>query len=277
MLQQVQLLAEDIQTRQRTIQAEVSQLSHQKRAVEETLSEILQAQAVVQECVSSTQCNQFTESNRRSHDVVSFRKPLPLNSPRDVRAQSGDSTALQTVKFTISHYETHPSECRCSCHRTKYLKSPPYLHAMLGTIFIGYVALPMVSPKCDVIECNHNTSAAIQVDYYFPSWFLNRQIHFSFRNRHDSGPEHSLRVSRTVSSTSDIIKYAMQGDVKGMKELLENGQGSPHDTDGTNTPLFVRVTRPDLLVLFGLICTLVAARCRSSTHRDMRSTTLRWS
>lgn len=76
---------------------------------------------------------------------------------------------------------------------------------------------------------------------FFPAWFLNRKIHFSLTNRHNSGPEQALRVIRIVPSTSDIIKFAMQGDVQQMKDFPQNGQGSPYDTDGTNTPPIVRV------------------------------------
>lgn len=243
-LQQVQLVAQDIQTQQRTIQAEASQLSHHQRAVEKTLTEMLQAQTAVQECVTGMQYNQLTELNQRSHDGVCLRKPAPRKPSKDVRDQSKDSAALHTFKFTTSYYETCSFACGCSCHRPKHLQSPSYLQTMLGSIFIGYVGLPVISSKCDVVECNHNTKAALWVDYYFPAWFLDRKIHFSLINRPDSGPQQLLRVSRIVSSTSDIIKFAMQGDVQRMKDLLQNGQGSPYDTDGTNTPLIVRETFP---------------------------------
>ena len=200
---------------------------------------MLQVQTAMQERAAGMPGNQLIKLNRRSHDGVSFRKTAP-RKPSDLRGQSGDFTALETVKFTASYNKTCTFDCGCSCHRPKHLKSPPYLQTMLGSIFVGYVGLPIVSPKCDVFGCNHNISVGLWVDYYFPAWFLERKIRFSLTNRLNSGPEQSLRVSRIVPSNSDIIKFAMQGDVQHMKDLLIHGQGSPHDTDGTNTPLIVR-------------------------------------
>lgn len=231
---------------------------------------MLQAQTAVQECVIGMQYNQLTELNLRSHDGLSLRKPAPRKSSNDLRDQSKDSTALHTVKFTTSYHETCSFACKCSCHRPMHLKSPSYLQTMLGSIFIGYVGLPVISSKCDVLQCNHNNNAALWVDYYFPAWFLDRKIHFSLINRPSSGPQQLLRVSRIVSSSSEIIKSAMQGDVQCMKDLLQNGQGSPYDTDGTNTPLIVRDIFPLPPPLFSgrvkLTNAFDTASRRSSTH-----------
>lgn len=272
-LQQVQLVAQDIQTQQRTIQSEASQLSHHQKAVEDTLAEMLQAQTAVQECVTGMQYNQLIELNQRNRDGA------PGKSSKDVRGPLKDSAALHTVKFTASYYETCSFACGCSCHRLKHLKSPSYLQTMLGSIFIGYVGLPVISSKCDVFECNHNTNAALWVDYYFPAWFLDRKIHFSLINRPNSGPQQSLRVSRIVSPSSHIIKFAMQGDVQRMKDLLQNGQGSPYDTDGTHTPLMVRGTFFPLLFSgrVELTSAFDTASRRSSTRRSLPSPALRWS
>lgn len=241
-LQQVQVLAQDIQTQQLAIQTQASQLNHHRKAVERTLSDMLQAQAAVQNCVAGMQCNQLIESNSKSDDRVSIRKIAPRKSFVDLRGQPSDSAAPNVVKFTASYSITCTFDCGCACHRPKHLKSPPYLHTILGSLFVGYVGLPVVSSRCDVFECNNNTSAALWVDYFFPTWFLSRKIHFSLTYRSNSGPEQSLRVSRIVTSTSQIIQFAMQGDAQGIKAILENGQGSPYDTDGINTPLIVRGT-----------------------------------
>lgn len=244
-----------------------------------TLSEMVQAQAAVQACVPGMQCNQLPESDRRSHDGFLFPTTAPRKSSIDAKGQLGDSTALNTVRFRTSYYETCTIDCGCSCHRPKHLKSPSYLHSVLGSIFVGYVGLPIFSSKCDVFDCNHNTGAALWVDYYFPVWFLNRKIHFSLTNRHNSGPEQTLRVTRIVHATSEIMKFAMQNDIQRMKDLLFHGRGSPYDTDGTNTPLIVRVSPPFLGTsrCGELTRALDAASCRRSKPGNMPSSALRWS
>jgi hypothetical protein len=45
------------------------------------------------------------------------------------------------------------------------------------------------------------------------------------------GPEMIIRVLRVVPSTSDAFLYACNGNIEGMKYLLNNGMASPMDVE----------------------------------------------
>ena len=177
------------------------------------------------------------------------RRRLQNGIPQIMASQASETAAAnlseyhtvpRAVKFSTYYQEPSTYDCRCSCHRPHRFRSPQFLDQLLGSFFLGYVGLPMISVSCDTFECNHQPSPTLWIDYYFPGWFLDWRVHFLIRNRRGFGPEQSLRVTRVVAPTADPIKAAMQGDVERMRSLLRDGHASPYDTDGINSPLIVR-------------------------------------
>ena len=96
----------------------------------------------------------------------------------------------------------------------------------------------MLSPQCNT-KCDRLNAPIVHLDYYFPTWFLHRKLHFELRHRRNLGPEQLLRVTRVVSGTSDIFRWALQGNAEGVKSVLRDGRGSPFDTEGSQTALHV--------------------------------------
>lgn len=223
-----------IQSQQHTIWTESSRVDDRNhRAIQGTLSQMMTSYTTTQDQIAQLQFGPPPGSNGTYHGAI-----LPTMAPQP--SVTATRTVSDTVKFSTYYRETSTFDCRCPCHRPSRLRSPQFLDVLLGSFFLGYVSLPVVSPKCKGFECNHPPSPTIWVDYYFPSWFLEWKVHLLIRNRHGYGPEQLLRVSRVIEPTSKMIKAAMQGDVHSIRSLLRDGHGSPYDTDGTNTPLMVR-------------------------------------
>lgn len=207
------------------------------------LSRITESSASTQDRLSQIQHGLTPEPRRRVQNDI---PQIGASLASETAAGSGPEyhTIPQAVKFSTSYREPTTFDCRCSCHRLHRFKSPQFLVQLLGSFFLGYVGLPMISASCDTFKCNHQPSPTLWIDYYFPGWFLEWRVYLLMRNRRGFGPEQLLRVTRVVSSGSDPLKAAMQGDVQRMRVLLRDGNASPYDTDGINSPLIVSKTLP---------------------------------
>ena len=144
-----------------------------------------------------------------------------------------------TLKISNHYGLTCPINCRCACHRQRHVRSPRMLERLFGSLFIGYVGLPVVSSSCDLKDCSLS-SPSLWIDYYFPAWFFRQRLHCIIKYMRSLGPEQSLRVRRTIPHASNIVISAVRGDVENMKLLLKSGSGSPFDTVGRYPILHVR-------------------------------------
>ena len=120
--------------------------------------------------------------------------------------------------------------CRCSCHvrRTISISS---LQRFLGSLFVGYVGLPLITPKCDDFYCRQRAHPITLITYIFPPWLLARVFHLAFRLLPHAGPELTIRVFRVVPRTSAIFDFARCGDLEGIRKILTQGIGSPLDVE----------------------------------------------
>ena len=225
-LQEVQALVQRIQGQQPIIQTEASQLRCGNRTEIERIFQMIEAQIVRQGSNPMMQHEQLTDSTQGSPSAA-WRMSVPHFPNTDVREKSENLAPL--MRFTTAYQKAYAIDCRCSCHRRHRLKSPDLFTRLLGSMFPGYANLPVFSPRCDTVDCKHQPYSTLWVDYYFPAWFLKWKMHISVSYK--SGPDQFLRLSRIVAPKSDIIKFAVKGDVQRMKLLLQDGQGSPFDTD----------------------------------------------
>lgn len=56
---------------------------------------------------------------------------------------------IQLTDFRITRLIVCGSFCPCGCHKKKYFQSPTFLNEVLGSLFVGYHALPFVTTPCD--------------------------------------------------------------------------------------------------------------------------------
>jgi hypothetical protein len=157
--------------------------------------------------------------------------------------QSTRIDAFSAVRIRTSNYWGMPCRtgCCCACHKRHQVQTPRILDHLIGTLFLGYSGLPIVTPSCDESSCRQRSIPSTQMTYYFPRWFLQRAISLAVMLLPNDGPVASLRVQRAVSGSSKIFDYANVGDVDGMKRLFSSGLASPHDVrfDSGTSPLQV--------------------------------------
>ena len=235
-LRQVQAVIEDMHDEQRTNMAGVTQDKDQgwKMIQDDSLRINLNPD----ESLDHTAKSRMEQRNHAGVYGHSLNDPTKLLSPKMLNRIQNE-TRSYAVKISNSYGHSCRTNCRCACHRRRHVRSPRIFEKIFGSLFVGYVGLPVVSSTCDVTSCMLS-SPSLWFDYYFPAWFLKQKLHCLIKHRRNLGPEQSLRVTRIVSYASDIILCTLHGDVENMRLILSSGSGSPFDTDGRYPILHVR-------------------------------------
>ena len=194
----------------------------------------------------------------------------PMGSPKPVHVGHGMELDPDTVTGTEKHaslpnvvlantasakFEQQPyittfeitrnscgSRCDCTCHRKLRFRSPGFLDAVFGTLFLGYQASPWFSQGCRNGRCRRSST---RVQYMFPTWFVKRSVALTIACSQPKGPELILRISRLRPDSAFVFVCAQMGYYDELKRLLENGEASVVDIDGhNNTALSVRHNLP---------------------------------
>ena len=165
------------------------------------------------------------QSTPLSTDLALTRQPAPRGY-----------NALQIAKsnsFKITGKSCNVN-CHCSCHKKSSLKSPKSLKTILGSIMVGYNAIPGLAQSCNDPSCK-GQSTNITYTYTFPEWFVSRVVYFNFKNEQLRGPELCLRVVRKRPRNADIFVAAWDDReevaLKHTKRLLLAGEASVLDVD----------------------------------------------
>ena len=196
----------------------------------------------------------------------------PIGSPQPVQDGQGTEMDPDTVTGTEKHaslpnvvlpnsaaagFEQHPSittfeigrsscgsHCDCTCHRRFRFRTPGFLDAVFGSLFLGYQALPWFSQGCKNGRCRRSST---RLQYMFPKWFVKRSVALTIACSQPKGPELILRLLRLRPNTAFIFICAYNGYYDELKRLLENGEASVVDVSEHNeTALSVRL---NLLVI----------------------------
>ena len=116
---------------------------------------------------------------------------------------------------------------------------------VLGRLFIDFAGLPLLKPKCDDEGCMKSQSPWISLQYWFPLGYLWSEIfRLQIAYRANLGPKVSLSTLRRVPDTALSIKYAMTGNIDGLKTLFTRGLASPEDVCSTRGYSLLRVSMP---------------------------------
>ena len=116
------------------------------------------------------------------------------------------------------------NSCTCICHRRRAHRTPRRLQDFLGSLFLGYSGMPIITPTCDSIGCTARSSPKLLLVYAFPAWVLARAFLFIARLSMSHGLELNIRLPRVLQNTSNIWKYTECGDLESVKELLQKRQ-----------------------------------------------------
>ena len=172
-----------------------------------------------------TSPNCVSQQSTPSRDLALTRQPGP----------SGYN-ASQIAKPTTFHLTGKYCNvnCRCSCHKKGSLKSPKFLTTILGSIMVGYNAIPGLAQRCNDSSCK-GQSTNITYTYAFPEWFVSRVLYVNFKKEQLKGPELCLRVAR-VRPRDAAIFIAMEDEreehvLEYTKGLLLAGEASVLDVN----------------------------------------------
>ncbi len=168
-----------------------------------------------------------------SRDLALTRQPATLSHMASQIAKSNS--------FKITGKSCNVN-CRCSCHKKGSLKSPKFLTTVLGSIMVGYNAIPGLAQKCNDPSCK-GQSTNVTYTYAFPDWFVSRVVQFNFKNEQLRGPELCLRVVRVRPAGSAIfIAVANKQDevaIQQTKRLLLAGEASVLDVSPTGETILL--------------------------------------
>lgn len=238
----IQLQLHDLQlvTRYSHVQM-MDALKHQESIVDSSTAPLLDAQKSQQQHVVamekqlmeiSKQLSESTGQTRGSSLQKDIRFPSP-SSP-----QMGSFDALQ-MRFL---YRRRCRElCPCACHKKTQFQSPGFLKCVLGKLYVGYTAVPSLSPPCNIKACQGRSQGFIQLSYFFPKWFVSRAVMMSALLQPGGGPEMCIRMVTVRDFSDPIFQYCHEGKVDSVREMLVSGKASVLDvSDSTgHSPLHI--------------------------------------
>ena len=148
------------------------------------------------------------------------------------------------------------SACHCLCHESTLGRSPQLLDKFLGVLFWGYCGLPVIRKPCDVASCRRRRGLKFGMSYYFPAWFVEKEIELTFRSMPLGTPQISIKMASIVSNGALLLKYTHNKDLAGIQSLFSQGLAAPSDAghlDGC-TALHVGIPGPIHVQLLTQYC-----------------------
>ncbi|KAL8928807.1 MAG: hypothetical protein Q9208_001585 [Pyrenodesmia sp. 3 TL-2023] len=132
------------------------------------------------------------------------------------KVDGNDSTAVR-----VNHYNSCRPRCLCICHVESRSSTPGFVDRVLGQVFIGYSGLPGLNTKCDVETCQKTQSPNMSFEYWFPLGFVWSQIlRLRFTYERNLGPHFEISTLRRVPDSAQVVTFALNGDIDGLKDLF---------------------------------------------------------
>ncbi|TVY81515.1 Ankyrin repeat, PH and SEC7 domain containing protein secG [Lachnellula suecica] len=212
-----------------------SSLAVHHQVMEERMTEVLNERiSKVDEMIRSQaeQPRSDQETKIGPSNQVSCRNRESLGS-HDTQSQQpaySKGVGIHVSRLTSSCGKT----CSCICHVPHRSRTPTFVDRVLGQLFIGYVGLPVLGPKCDKSECEQDQNTAVSMEYWFPLGFCWSQIvRLQLSYHSNMGPQFNLTTMRRVADNARCVDFAMNGNIDGLKDLFKKGLASPWDVSST--------------------------------------------
>lgn len=229
-----------------------SNLTSGVRERQELLARLVQAQThwgTALDVLSTLALNQSTNGPETlpgaSGAIVTDMMPPADLLLRSSSANYARSLSTTTIRFNSYQPSQCPSMCACACHASRTPRIPKFLRRFVGSLFVGYSGSPSPANVCDSATCRRR-KRAIDVAYYFPSWFVAKSLQTAVLEAEISAWGRTANIVirskySWVSNTHDnVLYYANAGQIESIKRLFESREGSPHDlSEVGRTPLHV--------------------------------------
>jgi hypothetical protein len=156
-------------------------------------------------------------------------------------------------------------ECLCRCHYRSVIRSPRYLSDCLGDFFLGCSNLPWCFfgfVQCNEQTCRRSRSSAAELRYFLSSWFsyavANVSVSFTLRM---FPLKICLQTRNTVPYDSPILVCVQEGNVDGMRKILQSRTASLNDVDPYGLGLlYVRNSKSGATIYASHLHLVVAVR-----------------
>jgi len=160
--------------------------------------------------------------------------------------EGNEVAKASSLRVLISQRTPCRDWCPCSCHvkQSKKMTVPGIMESLLGTMFVGYTGIPVLGKPCDFRGCTHHQSLAATIEYWFPWWFVSKNLKVQFSYLPNIGPQLQLATMRRVTDTALSVTYATQGNIDGLKTLFSEGLASPRDVSNSRGFTLLRVRLP---------------------------------
>lgn len=177
-------------------------------------------------------------------DSISEKQEIYNRRHSDAPGSSSELDGFSALRMRFLRQQTCDASCDCICHTHTRARTPQMLQSVLGSLFVGYTGLPALTSTCSNIRCRRSSEGFLQIDYYFPPWFLARIVSMAIRFKDSKIPNLSMRVLNVRSSYEAIFLNAREGDATLVRYLLTVGQASVQDVthDSGHSPLHVGTT-----------------------------------
>ena len=221
-------------------------IDHLKEVYRQMDQRIVKVEGMLQ--VQADRAQQCPSRSMRATQRVSptCRKRTHQCSQEWARIKDLSTSCSEGLRVRLSRNTSScPVGCTCICHATRKASTPAMVDRVLGQWFVGYAGLPFLTTKCDAEVCRKSQSPWISLEYWFPLGYIWSQI-FRLEVAYQSniGPQVSLSTLRRVPDTALSIKFALTGNIEGLKTLFTRGLASPMDVCSTRGWSLLRVNIP---------------------------------
>ncbi|WEW59246.1 hypothetical protein PRK78_004715 [Emydomyces testavorans] len=214
----------------------VSILTSNRAEIQERYSELIgQAIDDHHSALSSRMNEQYQSLNDRLDAlgrIILAEKLQDEKHPDEIPILSEkESSKIETFRVLISNRTPYRNWCPCACHakRKAQVTMPGIMESLVGKMFVGYTGLPVRNKRCDFRGCRDQQKSAVTMEYWFPWWFISRNLRVYLKCLPSTGPQFQLSTARRVPDTSQSITFAMQGNIEGLKYMFKQGLASPRD------------------------------------------------
>lgn len=161
------------------------------------------------------------------------------------KTTGGTLSAIEAVKVTLCQSAYCNTWCPCICHKKQKVEvaGRGIVEKMVGKLFVGYSGVPYISKSCDFRGCLHQKGTKVNVEYWFPWWFLAMNVKLSMQSLPGLGPEMQLTTAYRIPDSAPAITYVMSNDIEGLKYLFSNGLASPRDVSDSRGFSLMRVSK----------------------------------
>ena len=194
------------------------------------------------EALVPSNLDSFEKTNHT--DSISEKQEIYNQRHGDAAGSSFQLDDFSALRMRFLRQHKCDTSCDCNCHTPTRARTSQMLQSVLGSLFVGYTGLPALASTCSSMKCQRSSEGFLQIDYYFPPWFLARIVSMAMRFKDSKIPHISLRVLNVRSSYEAIFLNAREGDAELVRYLLTTRQASVQDVtdDSGHSPLHVGTT-----------------------------------